>query len=422
MEQLANWKGKSSRLPLIIKGARQVGKTSLVNDFGTTFRSFHAFNFQKNPQLKEGFRENSDPQKILKFLEIISEASIDISNDLIFFDEVQECPEALNSLKFFAEEHPQAYIIAAGSLLGVYLSAHSFPVGKVQFEYLYPFSFSEFLQACGKKKLAAQLDRLDKSSHHFHEELIGLLRIYFTIGGMPKAIATYVETNDVKKVRAIQEDLLTSYRADFAKYSGPISALKILTIFENIPKQLAKDNRKFQFNSLKKEARYSEFSSSVDWLVGAGLAYKIPILNHAEIPLKAYAEENKFKLYFFDIGLLAALTDLPTQAFFQESDLFKTFKGAFVENYVLQEFVCQRTEELYSWHNQTAEVDFLYSTNDMQLMPIEVKSGESGKLKSLQVFFQKYKCQWKTRCSMHKLEIRQDSGLRTIPLYMASKI
>lgn len=419
---LINWKNERSRLPLIIRGARQVGKTSLIMSFGEDFPDIHVFNFQKSPDLKNGFIKTNEPQKILQYLEVISSKKIDIEHDLIFFDEIQDCPQALNSLKFFAEELPSAYIIAAGSLLGIHLSEHPFPVGKVKFQHMFPLSFFEFLSAIGKPQLANILLEINSDNNNLHEEFIEHLRLYFALGGMPKVITTYLENYDLNKARELQEDLLISYRADFSKYSGPADAVKILSVFENIPKQLSKDNRKFRFNLLKQGARYPQFASSIDWLINAGICLKLPILNHIEIPLKPLIDDNTFKLYFFDIGLLGALSGLPIASFLRESNLFKTFKGAFVENYFFQEFKANRKEDLYCWQGKASEVDFLYLSNNSELVPIEVKAGESGKLKSLQAFASKYKCDWKTRCSMHKIEIRSDTKLRSIPLHYAGLV
>ncbi|MEK6626811.1 MAG: AAA family ATPase [Bdellovibrionota bacterium] len=419
--ELLRWKNNKFRLPLILKGARQVGKTVLIKEFGKEFKNIHEFNFQKDHILKTFFKTTNNPKKILETLEIYSEKKISLENDLIFFDEIQDCPEALNSLKFFAEDLPHSYIISAGSLLGIYLSDHSFPVGKVEFLHLYPMSFGEFLEACNKKALAEKLEILSLENNTFHDLFIEEMKKFFVLGGMPKVISTFIENDDYQKAREIQDDLLVSYKGDFAKYSGPVYALKILSVFENIPRQLAKDNRKFQFNLLQTGGRFGDFNSAIDWLVHAGLCYKIPIIEHAEIPLSIHVKENIFKLYFFDIGLLGALSNLPLSTFLLKNELFKTFKGAFTENFFLQEFTSQRNKRLYCWQGKNSEVDFLYN-EELTLVPIEIKSGESGKLKSLGVFSSKYPCPWKIRCSLHSYEIQERSKLKTIPLYMAAQI
>lgn len=420
--KLVKWKNKSQRLPLIVRGARQVGKTSLIVEFGKSFRQCHVFNFQKTLKLRECFKKTNDPGQILKFLEVVTEKKIDPKKDLIFFDEIQDCPEALNSLKFISEDHPDWHVIAAGSLLGIYLSSHSFPVGKVHFLNMYPLSFSEFLKAKGRNQLAELLELLDPKNNIYHEELEAELRLYLSVGGLPKVISEYLENEDLNEARLIQDELLLTYRGDFAKYAGPADAIKILKLFENIPAQLAKENHRFQFNLLGQGARYAQFQTSVDWLISAGLCLRLPIIENAEIPLKPWVKENHFKLYFFDVGLLGALSDLPMGAFMTETNLFKTFKGAFIENYFYQEFRSSRKEELYCWVGRNSEVDFLYTDEKMNLVPIEVKSGSSGKLKSLQVFSEKYDVKIKTRCSAQKLEIRKDNHFRNIPLMYASLV
>lgn len=422
IHQLNKWKQQPQRTPLILRGARQVGKTYLVREFSKTFSQLHEFNFQKDPTLSSFFKVTNNPNKILSHLSLISESNIDPNQDLIFFDEIQDCPEALNSLKFFAEDYPNIHIVAAGSLLGVYLSQHTFPVGKVEFINLYPLSFNEFLKAIGKNQLAELNSKLSADINAVHEILVEALQHYFIIGGMPKVISTYLLNHDFNEARIVQENLLTSYRGDFAKYSGSVDALRILSLFENIPKQLAKDNRKFQFKLLKPGSRYAEFSSSINWLEYAGLVHRIPIISHAEIPLKVQQNENIFKLYFFDTGLLGALAELPISAFADKNELFRTFKGAFTENFFVQDFVSQRNESLYCWQGKTSEVDFLFN-KEMDLFPIEVKSGESGKLKSLNVFSEKYPTTpWRTRCSLRLFEIRDDTKMRNIPLYQAGLV
>jgi len=416
---LLSWKNSPHRHPLILKGARQVGKTYLIRQFGHEFSRLHEFNFQKDPALKNIFVSTNDPKKIIDLLGTLSKEKIDLTRDLIFFDEIQDCPEALNSLKFFAEDEPNAFVLAAGSLLGVYLSQHTFPVGKVDYLTLFPMSFYEFLLASENLALAEKILNLSSDINVFHEKLIEAMKRYFILGGMPKVLSVFLETENYQKAREVQENLLTSYKSDFAKYSGPVNALKILSVFEHIPRQLSKDNRKFQFNLIKKKSRFAEFDSAINWLEHAGLCHKISIIENVEIPLKLHIKENMFKLYFFDVGLLGALAELPLSTFLNNEELFKTFKGAFTENFFLQEFKSSRHESLYCWQGNISEVDFLYN-QEMNLMPIEVKSGESGKLKSLGLFASAHSCKWKTRVSLKKLEIREDTRLRSIPLYLAA--
>ena len=421
---LKKWRVKRSRKPLIIQGARQVGKSFLVRAFAKEFQLFHEFNFQKSPQLHQIFKETKDPKKIIQSLEIFSEKKINLENDLIFFDEIQDCADALNSLKFFCEDTPGIFLIAAGSLLGIHLNQGSFPVGKVEFLELYPMTFKEYLEAKNKKMLLEDLNAFNERKNFsagVHELLLEELRQYYLVGGMPESILTLLETNDLNKVRAKQEELLKTYKADFSKYSGAANALQLLTVFENIPRQLAKDNRKFHFNFLKPGSRYSMFRTSIDWLTSVGLAIKIPIIHHTEIPLKMHVEENQFKLYFFDVGLLAALAELPLNSFLVQSDFFKTFKGAFVENFFVQEFIASNMKSLYCWQGKASEVDFLYE-KDALLCPIEVKSGESGKLKSLHFFSEKYPVKIKTRVSIKPFELNESARFQNIPLYLSSEV
>src|SRR3989339_289146 len=356
-KDLERWKNNENRLPMIIKGARQTGKTFLVNEFGKNFSNFFELNFQKDKLIHDFFISDNRPSKIVEKLEIY--------------------------LKKKNESN-------------LALALHNFDSSKIEDI---------------------------KLINSFHGYLLDLLKEFFIVGGMPKVVSTFLETKNVLSAREVQLALLTSYQADFAKFSGPLDALKIFSVFENIPKQLAKDNRKFQFNLLKKGSRYNEFSSCIDWLTAAGLVYKVPILNHVEIPLKTCQQENIFKLYLFDVGLLGALSELPLEAFMYEGSLFKTFKGAFSENFFLQEFRSNRSESFYSWLGKTSEIDFLFQDEiKMNFWPIEVKSGESGKLKSLNVFCEIYSLMWKTRCSARALEINEQAQFRNFPLYLAGKV
>jgi predicted AAA+ superfamily ATPase len=420
LSDLRAWQRQKSRLPLLIRGARQVGKTALVREWARQdFPRIHEFNFQKNKSLCPIFSSIQSAAQLIRNLEIISESSIDPRIDLIFLDEIQDCPEALNALKYIAEELPNTNFVAAGSLLGVYLSNSAFPVGKVEFLDLFPMDYHEFLLAIGKDQLAALLMGVDKSATiAFHDEFCRYLREFYVVGGLPAVVKIYRDSQSLAEMRKMQDLLLQSYRGDFAKYSGPIDALRILSVFEGIPKQLAKDNRKFQFNVLQPGARYSNFANAVQWLVSAGLCYKIPILEHVEIPLKVHVRENIFKIYFFDIGLLGALAELPISAFLDSSALFTTFKGAFSENVVLNEYLAHHGHSVYSWQGKTSEVDFLLQ-KEGSILPIEVKSGLSGKLKSLQFFSQKYKVAHKVRCSLLPYQDNPTAQFRNYPIYLA---
>jgi predicted AAA+ superfamily ATPase len=428
---LLTWKSSSIRRPIILRGARQVGKTSLIREFGNTYDLYIELNFQKDKTLHTLFEKTINPQEILLSLEKRCGKKINTDNCLIFFDEIQDCPSAINSLKYFCEDYPTANIIGAGSLLGIYLSDNSFPVGKVDFLDLYPFSFCEYLSAANFHDFATMLQEFSwtedtiKKIHEInldHDFLLEHLKNYFIVGGMPKAVEAFLTNKSMEEVRQIQEGIIDSYKADFTKYSGPVDGLKILSVFDSIPHQLAKDNRKFQFNLIKSHgARSSIFLNAVNWLISAGICHKIPILNHVEIPLKAFEEENIFKLYCLDVGILGAMCDLPTDAFLFDDDLFKTFKGAFTENFFLQEFKANRRERLYCWQGKTSEVDFIFQ-NSMSISPIEVKSGKSGKLKSLNVFKEKYSPPYLTRASAMPLALSKTGDFRSVPLYLSGKV
>jgi predicted AAA+ superfamily ATPase len=302
LENLRYWSDKKQRKPLLLSGVRQCGKSYLVREFGRTFQHFHEFNFQKNSTLSSIFSHSNDPLKIIQGLEIVLGNKINLEQDLIFFDEIQDCPQALNSLKYFAEDFPNARIIAAGSLLGVYLSQNTFPVGKVEMETLAPMNFNEYLSARGKKQLLDILQEADNDIPDYaHQILLEELSLYYIVGGMPEIISIFIETNDLLAVRKRQNELLKNYMADFAKYSNSATALQLVSTFESIPRQLAKDNSKFKFNLIKPQGRYNEFKSSIHWLVHSGIAHRVPIISSAEIPLKMHINENMFKLYFCDV-------------------------------------------------------------------------------------------------------------------------
>jgi predicted AAA+ superfamily ATPase len=423
IKSLESWSQDKQRKPLLLSGVRQCGKSYLVREFGKSFTNFHEFNFQKNPELATIFEQTSEPLKIIQALQIIQGKNIDLKNDLIFFDEVQDCPKALNSLKFFSEDCPDSRIIAAGSLLGIYLSQNTFPVGKVDMETLAPMNFDEFLLARGKTQLLDFLQATENNiPEYIHKILTDELSLYYIVGGMPEAVSIFIESEDLLKVRKRQTELLKNYMADFAKYSNANTALQLVSTFESIPRQLAKDNSKFKFNLIKTNGRYNEFKSSIHWLVHSGIAHKVPIISSGEIPLKMHINENSFKLYFCDVGLLGALADLPLNSFLNPNDLFKTFKGAFVENLFIQEFFSHQSQkQLYCWQGRSSEVDFLFE-KDGALFPIEVKSGKSGKLKSMQVFAEKYPIQIKTKASLLPLQIQKEINFQNIPLYFIKRL
>jgi predicted AAA+ superfamily ATPase len=420
---LENWRNRKHK-PLLIKGVRQSGKTYLVKEFGKQFRQILTINFQKDLELKKIFEKTLDPKKIIKDLELIKNITFDSKNDLIFFDEIQDCAEALNSLKYFCEEAPEINIIGAGSLLGVYLGQRSFPVGKVEFLEMLPMSFDEFVLARGNDKLFQILDNFSEKNEislAVHDKLLELTKEYYFCGGMPEVIATFVNNESHERVREKQLAIINSYRGDFSKYADAITAIRCMQIFESIPRQLAKDYKKFQFSKMIKGGRYSEFQSAIDWLHGAGIVNKIPIIENTEIPLMQYLEENIFKLYFCDVGLLGAISEVSSDNYLSSQNMLKTFKGALAENLVLQELKSNYKNQIFSWVHKNSEVEFMIQTGS-SVLPIEVKSGESGKLKSLNVFYEKYSPKWKIRISTKPLHKRLDQNFINVPLYLTSKI
>jgi len=428
-ERLISWKNSLNRKPLILKGARQVGKTYLLNEFGKNeFREIYYLNFQKNKEFGNIFEGDLSPLRILELIEVVLDCSIDVNRDIIFFDEIQDCPRALTSLKYFCEDMSELALVCAGSLLGVVHSDSAFPVGKVSFLNLYPMSFKEFLIAIGDTKslkYITDITEKDKIPLIIHNHLMELLKEYLIVGGMPEVVSVYVQNRENKnsgfeKVRAKQNELITAYMGDFSKYSGKVNSSEIVALFEAIPAQLAKENKKFISSKVVSGGRFSKLRSSVDWLIGAGLVIKVKISNSGELPFSAFTMENRFKLYLFDVGILGALGGLSPKSIYIQNSLFATFKGAFCENFVAQEFLYANSAPLFAWAGNTSEVEFIKEI-DGEVYPVEVKAGLSGKLKSLNVFSQKYNSPYRTRISGRNLEINNSVGMHSYPLYLAFK-
>lgn len=425
-KKLLEWKNEKKRKPLILKGARQTGKTYSIREFGKSeFRRIHEINFQKDKAACNLFAGNLSPGKILESMEFYLETDIDKTRDIVFFDEIQDCPRALTSLKYFFEDMQEIAVISAGSLLGVTQPDEPFPVGQVSFLHLYPMSFEEFLLAIGDVRSFNKLQTIsypDTVPPVIHERLMERLKEYFIVGGLPEVVNTYCANMANKadahlKVRAKQEELIQAYMSDFSKYSHKVSANEISAVFESIPSQLARENKKFKASDAIPHSRFSRLRSPIDWLTGAGLLIKVKIINSGEIPLNAFEQENRFKLYLFDIGILGALARIPPKSLYLQNDLFSTYKGAFCENYVAQEFIYSGSGQLYSWLRNTAEVEFVRE-GDGQVYPIEVKAGHSGKLKSLNVFVGRYPTRYRTRISARNLEFNDQAKLHSYPLYL----
>ncbi|MCP4674945.1 MAG: ATP-binding protein [Deltaproteobacteria bacterium] len=427
--KLLQWGSSTTRKPLILKGARQTGKTYSLLAFGSNnFSNCHHLDFQQNKELGSVFEKSLNPTVLIEGIEFFLDQSIDVKNDLLIFDEIQECPRALTSLKYFCEQMPGLAICCAGSLLGVTHSNSPFPVGKVDFLDLHPMSFSEFLVAINETRSADTIMNANRDSHFsdlVHQTLMKLLREYFVVGGMPEIVDLYRRQRQNKMhafelVRTRQRFLLDAYTQDFAKYSDSVPTDRIMSIWNAIPAQLAKTYKKFVASKVIPKGRYSNLQSAIDWLQGAGLIILVPATNSGELPFSAFTKENNFKLYFFDTGLLGALADLSPGTIYMQNDPFVTFRGAFCENYVAQEFVVAGTRKLFSWKSNTSELEFLREV-DGSILPIEVKAGKSGKLKSLNVFASKYKCPYRTRISARNLELNTESQMHSYPLYLASR-
>lgn len=428
-KDLLRWKHSPARKPLILRGARQTGKSYSLIEFGReNFPTCHLINFQKNPELGSLFESSLSPEGIIEALEFFLDESINPQTDLVIFDEIQDCPRALTSIKYFCEKMPELALCCAGSLLGVVHSENPFPVGKVTFLDLYPLSFSEFLGAIGEQRILAYFENIQLNTQIpelIHENLLSLLKEYFVVGGLPEVVDEYRHHRKHRReafeqVRAQQRDLLDAYVRDFAKYADSARSDRILAVFSAIPAQLAKENKKFIASKVVSGGRYSALQSAIDWLAGAGLVIKVPIANSGELPFSAFTEENRFKLYFFDTGLLGALAQLSPGALYTETDLFATFKGAFCENFVAQELLNSAGRPLFCWTRNTAEIEFMLE-HEGEVLPIEVKSGKSGKLKSLNVFAQRYSAPYRTRFSARNFEINHETAMHSYPLYLSGR-
>ncbi|MFM2393209.1 MAG: hypothetical protein RLZZ546_1191 [Bacteroidota bacterium] len=419
INDLINWKSKTNRKPLIIQGVRQVGKTWLVKEFGKLYyKNFIYINFEKNLQLRSLFEQDFDIERIISILSIESSSKIDAKNTLIFFDEIQEAKNGITALKYFQEEAPQYHIIAAGSLLGISLhKGFSFPVGKVDFLTLYPFSFFEFLLAIDEEELAQLvIGKPDSRLSYFHEKLIHYLRLYYFIGGMPEALVTYVNTKDLDEVRAIQNKILLGYENDFSKYAPKDTIPRLRLVWNSIHAQLAKENKKFIYVHVAKGSRAKDFENAIAWLNDAGLIHKVNLITKPAIPLKSYAELDAFKLYFTDLGLLLAFAEIDKSIILEKNNILTEFKGAMTEQYVLQQLHCLGQKNIFYWQSDSkkAEVNFLIQASK-HIIPIEVKAEENLQAKSLKVYAEKYEPKLCIRTSMSPY--REEEWLTNIPLY-----
>ncbi len=386
------------RNPLILKGARQVGKTTSLQHFGSLeFKTVHCFNFERQKQIHSIFDRDVSPAAIVNALGLHSGRPINLKTDLIIFDEIQECPAALTSLKYFSEEEPQAFIVCAGSLLGVKLTEDSFPVGKVEIRQLFPLSFSEFLVAINKPDLAQWVLQNDKPLvQAIEEQILTLFTHYCVTGGLPAIVQTYIDEQDKPLfdrmiiVREKQRNLIETYENDMAKHSGKLHSMHIKRVWEEVPRQLSRMNQKFQFkNVIPGKRAFKDLMGPLDWLLNAGLLIQSSIINQAQVPLKSYTQPNQFRLFCFDIGILGALSDFPIQSILDLSNENLIFKGHFLENFVAQ-ILHQLGFPVYTWIRNTSEIEFLVQSERGKVIPIEVKSRINSKAKSLKVFLDEY--------------------------------
>ena len=418
MEELCRWKNKKNRKPLIIHGARQVGKTWLMKEFGRQFfENVVYINFDNNERMKHVFEMDYDINRILSALKIESRQKIEAENTLLIFDEIQEVPRALTSLKYFHEDAPQYAIVAAGSLLGVALhSGTSFPVGKVDFLHLYPLNFEEFLLATGEQSLVELLRLHDfEMMNIFSSKYKDLLKKYYYVGGMPEAVQTYIDTDDLQEVRDVQKRLLDYYASDFSKHAPTETVPHIQMVWNAVPMQLAKENKKFIYGALREGARAKEFELAIQWLLDCGLVHKCCRVGKPGMPLISYMDMTAFKLFFLDVGLLAAKGNLDARILLEGNRLFEEFKGSLTEQFVAQELRAYGKElYYYSVDNSSGEIDFVLQ-HGVRIIPLEVKAEENLNAKSLRAFCQKYQPDIALRTSMS--DYREQDWMTNVPLY-----
>ena len=419
IQALKKWKHKPNRKPLIIQGARQVGKTWAMKHFGETcFTQTAYINFDHNPRMQTLFSGDYDISRLLLGLKIESGVDIQAENTLLIFDEIQEVPQALASLKYFYENAPQLHIAAAGSLLGISLHHQvSFPVGKVDFLPLYPMDFHEFLTALEQQDLVQLLEMHDwPLIAAMKSRYIELLRQYYFVGGMPEAVQTFINTQNFSEVRQIQRNLLTAYGQDFSKHiADGHTVQRVRALWHAIPEQLAKENKKFIYAHLQKGARSKDYETALQWLKDSGLVHIVPRIKKPHLPLTAY-QDNAFKLYGLDVGLLAAQSGLDAGTLLEGNRIFTEFKGALTEQYVLQQLIASQDNPIFYWASEkgTAEVDFVLQRGQ-GVMPIEVKAEENLKAKSLKVYAEQFKPEQAIRFSM--ADYREQEWMTNVPLY-----
>ncbi len=419
MEKLREWKNGERRKPLIIEGARQVGKTWLMREFGRLeYGSTVYINFDGNSQMEELFSHDLDTDRLLAGLEVYAGQKISPGDTLLIFDEVQEVPHALASLKYFYENAPEYHIVCAGSLLGIALhEGTSFPVGKVDFLRLWPMSFTEFLMATGRERYAELLGGKDFFMISvFRQTYIDALKQYYYVGGMPEAVSNYAAKRDLGEVRKVQQQILRDYELDFYKHAPNDIVPRIRLVWDNVPSQLAKENRKFIYGLLRDGARAKDYETAIMWMTDCGLVHKVSRVSAPKLPLKAYVDMKAFKLFLVDVGLLSCMSGLRQSTLLEGNALFSEFKGALTEQFVLQELKTMEDLGIYYYTNDrgSCEIDFVVDTGE-DIIPLEVKAEENLQAKSLRTYRDRFKPELSVRTSMS--DYREQDWMVNLPLY-----
>lgn len=421
MIDLIEWKNKKNRLPLLLVGARQVGKTYLLNEFASkNYTNSIYINFELEPQMKSLFDKDLKPDRILSDIELIYMKKIVPEETLIIFDEIQLEMRAVTALKYFAESSKDFHIVGAGSLLGVAIQRenYSFPVGKVEIHNLYPFTFDEFLKGIGAEaylpRIKASYDSNEALQEMIHEQLIEMYTQYLYVGGMPAAIKEFNRVNKsiVDFDRTVQTNLINAYIADMSKYTTTSEVMKVQAIYRSIPDQLAGDQRKFKYSLVEKGAKSLTYGSSIEWLLLSSIAIECDMVNRGEIPLSVYRDPKSFKLYFSDVGLLMAMTRVPYLTVVKE-DEHNLFKGAITESYVAEQFKA-KGYDLFYWKDNASEVDFLLQ-KESEIIPIEVKASTNTRSRSLKEYIRQYHPKYSIRIS--KKNFGMSEGIKSVPLY-----
>ena len=424
IEKLLKWKQSKRRKPLIIEGARQVGKTWLMKEFGRqAYEDTVYINFDSNSRMAELFAPDLDTERLIMGLELYAGRKIDPEKSLLIFDEVQEVPRALTALKYFYENAPQYNIVCAGSLLGIALhQGTSFPVGKVDFLKLYPLSFNEFLRAIGEERFAELLDKRDfQMITSFRQTYIDALKQYYFVGGMPEAVQSFAENKDFNEVREIQRRILAAYEQDFSKHVPNEIVPRLRMLWNSIPSQLAKENKKFIYGLVREGARAKEYETAIMWLCDCGLVHKVSRVNTAGVPLRAYEDLKAFKLFLVDVGLLGCMAGLRQRTLLDGNALFVEFKGALTEQYVCQQLKTIENLDVYYYTNDrgSCEVDFVVDTGE-RIVPVEVKAEINLKAKSLKTYREKFSPEVAVRTSM--ADYKKEDWLVNLPLYAIDQI